>query len=356
LRHALKPFLSSRAVAAVQVVIGGPDRSAYEAATADLEGVLPPVEGGVTRQESVLRGLEALAAHAPRLVLVHDAARPFASGALIERVIAACDDTHGAIPVIPVVETLKTVSDGLVAATVPREQLAAAQTPQGFPFASLLAAHRAAAAAGRNDLTDDASVVWLTGMPVRVVAGERGNVKITSAEDFVEGERRLADLRETRSAQGFDVHAFGPGDRVRLCGVDIPHRRALIGHSDADVGLHALTDALLGTIGAGDIGSYFPPGDPQWRGAASDRFLNYASMLLAGQGGRIVNLDVTLVCEEPKISPHRDAMRAAIAAIVGIKQTRVSVKATTSEGLGFAGRGEGIAALAVATVTLPAGR
>ena len=353
LRHTLRALLSHDRIELVQVVIGANDQPAYEAAVQGLDRLLPPVTGGMTRQNSVLRGLEGLAPLAPRVVLVHDAARPFVSKELISRVIGACDDTHGAIPALPMTETLKALSDGLVEATVARENLAAAQTPQAFPFASLLAAHRAAAVAGRDDLTDDAGVVWLTGMPVRAVPGERSNLKVTLAEDFAEAERVLGAMRETRTAQGFDVHAFGPGDRLWLCGVEIPHARGLVGHSDADVGLHALTDALLGAIGSGDIGTHFPPADPHWRGASSDRFLKYAAMLVTGQGGRIVNLDVTLVCEAPKIAPYREAMRAAVAGIAEIPATRVSVKATTSEGLGFAGRGEGIAAFACATITLP---
>jgi 2-C-methyl-D-erythritol 4-phosphate cytidylyltransferase/2-C-methyl-D-erythritol 2,4-cyclodiphosphate synthase len=311
------------------------------------------VTGGDTRQQSVRNGLEALAADSPRLVLVHDAARPFVSLALIAAVVAACDDATGAIPVLPIRETIKRVAAGTIVATMPREDLAAAQTPQGFPFLPLLAAHRAAAAAGRLDLTDDAAVAALAGMPVRAVAGDRANVKLTDPADFGLAELVVAAARETRSAQGFDVHAFGPGNAVWLCGVEIPHERGLVGHSDADVGLHALTDALLGTIGDGDIGAHFPPSDSRWRGASSDLFLADAVARVRARDGLIVNLDVTLVCERPKIGPHRRRMQARIAEIAGISADRIGVKATTSEGLGFTGRGEGIAAYALATVSLP---
>jgi 2-C-methyl-D-erythritol 4-phosphate cytidylyltransferase/2-C-methyl-D-erythritol 2,4-cyclodiphosphate synthase len=290
---------------------------------------------------------------APDVVLVHDAARPFASAALVDRVIGACDLSHGAIPALPVTDTLKRIRGGLVLDTVPRDELAAVQTPQGFPFAPLLAAHRSAAAAGRDDLTDDAAVAALAGLPVRAVPGDRGNVKLTTPEDFAAAEHMLAGPPETRSAQGFDVHAFGPGSSLWLCGIEVPHERGLAGHSDADVGLHALTDALLGTIGEGDIGMHFPPSDPRWKGAPSKLFLADAAARVRARGGRIVNLDVTLVCERPKVGPHRERMRRAIADIAGLDAGRVSVKATTTERLGFTGREEGIAALAVATVELP---
>jgi 2-C-methyl-D-erythritol 4-phosphate cytidylyltransferase/2-C-methyl-D-erythritol 2,4-cyclodiphosphate synthase len=287
------------------------------------------------------------------MVLVHDAARPFVSADVIGRVIASCEAGVAAIPTMAVSETVKRVEAGMIAETVPRENLATAQTPQGFPFAALLAAHRAAAEAGRNDLTDDAAVAALAGVSVRVVEGERGNLKLTTAEDFAASERMLRCNMESRTAQGFDVHAFGPGASVWLCGVEIAHERGLMGHSDADVGLHALTDALLGTIGDGDIGEHFPPSDPQWKGASSDRFLADAVRRVRERGGRIVNLDVTLICERPKIGPHRERMRAVMAELAGIGVDRVAVKATTNERLGFIGREEGIAAFALATVALP---
>ena len=302
----------------------------------------------------MLNGLEALEVSSPQIVLVHDAARPFVSADTIDRVIDACDEKHGAIPVLPITETIKRVEAGAIAATVPREQLTTAQTPQGFPFESLLAAHRQAAADGRNDLTDDAAVATLAGLSVRAVEGHRSNIKLTNPADFSAANTMLGRTMETRTGQGFDVHAYGPGDSVWLCGVKIPHDHGLIGHSDADVGLHALTDALLGTIGDGDIGEHFPPSDPKWRGASSDRFLADAVRRVREKGGRIANLDVTLVCERPKIFPYRDAMRARVAEIAGIDVGRVGVKATTSEKMGFTGRGEGIVAFAIATVALPA--
>jgi 2-C-methyl-D-erythritol 4-phosphate cytidylyltransferase/2-C-methyl-D-erythritol 2,4-cyclodiphosphate synthase len=345
--------LSQGAIARIQVVIGAEDREFYVRATDGLPRLLPPVIGGATRQQSVRKGLEAIDSQRPQLVLVHDAARPFVSRELIVRVMAACDEGHGAIPALPVAETVKRVADGLVRDTVARESLATAQTPQGFPFARLLAAHRKAAAEGRLDLTDDAAVVALAGLPVRVVAGERGNLKLTTPEDFLAAERSFSAEREVRTAHGFDVHAFGAGDAVHLCGVIIPHDRGLVGHSDADVGLHALTDALLGTIGDGDIGTHFPPSDPRWKGAESRLFLAEGARRVRARGGLILHLDVTLVCERPRIAPHREAMRAAVAEIAELDLGRVSVKATTSEGLGFTGRREGIVAFAVATVELP---
>jgi 2-C-methyl-D-erythritol 4-phosphate cytidylyltransferase/2-C-methyl-D-erythritol 2,4-cyclodiphosphate synthase len=358
LQRTVEALLSHPAVALIQVVIGHGDDALYADAVNGLPKLLPPVAGGATRQQSVLAGLAALKPHAPRLVLVHDAARPFVSAEVVERVIAACDEApesyRGAIPVLPVTETVKRIADHLVADTVPRAALATAQTPQGFPFAALIAAHEKAAAEGRDDLTDDAAVAALAGLAVAAVEGGRANIKLTNPADFAAAEGMLTRAMETRTGQGFDVHAFGPGRSVWLCGVEIPHDHGLSGHSDADVGLHALTDALLGTIGDGDIGEHFPPSDPKWKGASSDRFLADAVSRVAARGGRIVNLDVSLVCEAPKIGPHRAKMQARIAEIAGIAADRVGVKATTNEKLGFIGRGEGIAALALATVQLPA--
>jgi 2-C-methyl-D-erythritol 4-phosphate cytidylyltransferase/2-C-methyl-D-erythritol 2,4-cyclodiphosphate synthase len=353
LRRTLEALLSHPAMGAIQVVIGDGDESLYREAVAGLPKLLPPAPGGATRQQSVLNGLEALAPHAPDLVLVHDAARPFIAVAVVERVIAACDERHGAIPVLPVTETVKRLVDGAVADTVPRDALATAQTPQGFPFAPLLEAHRRAAEAGRHDLTDDAAVASLFGLTVRAVDGDRANMKLTTAADFAAAERILAMGMETRTGQGFDVHSFGPGDGVWLCGVKIPHGQTLSGHSDADVGLHALTDALLGTIGDGDIGEHFPPSDPKWKGASSDLFLADAVRRVRDRGGRIVNLDVTLVAEAPRVGPHRARMQARIAEIAGIGVDRVGIKATTNEKMGFIGRSEGIVAMAIASVELP---
>lgn len=355
LRRTLEALLSHRAIDRILIVISEGDGDLYAQSVQGLPRLLPPVTGGATRRQSVHNGLEALAAEPPRLVLVHDAARPFVSGELVDRVIAACDERHGAIPVLPITDTVKRVEKGMIAGTVPREGLAAAHTPQAFPFRELLAAHRRAAAEGRDDLTDDAAVAALIRLPVRAVESERMNVKLTTPADFALAERGFA-ARESRTAQGFDVHAFGVGTSVWLCGVEVPHDRGLLGHSDADVGLHALTDALLGTIGDGDIGQHFPPSDPRWKGAPSHVFLADAVHRVRERDGRIVNLDVTLVCEHPKIGPHRHRMQARVAEIVGIDADRVGVKATTSEGLGFTGRGEGIVAFATATVSLPDGR
>ncbi len=353
LQRTIEALLSHPRVNLIQVVIAGGDEALYRSAIQDAPKLLPPVAGGATRQESVKNGLEALAGHAPHLVLVHDAARPFVTADVVENVIVGCDDDHGAIPVLPVTETVKRIEDGVITATVPRDALGTAQTPQGFPFAALLKAHRDAWDDGLTELTDDAAIFALAGLTVRAVDGDRQNIKLTNPADFAAAERMLTMAMETRTGQGFDVHTFGPGNAVWLCGVEIPHDQALVGHSDADVGLHALTDALLGTIGDGDIGEHFPPSDPKWKGASSDRFLVDAVRRVQDKGGRIVNVDVTLVCEAPRIGPHRQAMQARIAALAGISATRVGVKATTNEKMGFIGRGEGIVALAIATVALP---
>jgi 2-C-methyl-D-erythritol 4-phosphate cytidylyltransferase/2-C-methyl-D-erythritol 2,4-cyclodiphosphate synthase len=261
---------------------------------------------------------------------------------------------------VPIAATLKAVdADGRVLATVPRDRLQAAETPQGFRFEAIFNAHRKAAAEGR-DFTDDAAVAEWAGIPVRAVPGDPGNVKLTTAADMIAADRRLAGeaaltVGDIRVGNGYDVHALGPGSEVMLGGVAIPHARGLVGHSDADVALHALTDAVLGALAEGDIGAHFPPTDPQWRGASSDRFLADAVRRLAERGGVIAHLDLTIVAESPRVGPHRDAMRQRIAGICGISLDRVAVKATTNEGLGFVGRGEGIAAYATATIRLPFG-
>jgi 2-C-methyl-D-erythritol 4-phosphate cytidylyltransferase/2-C-methyl-D-erythritol 2,4-cyclodiphosphate synthase len=288
-------------------------------------------------------------------VLIHDAARPFASAALITRAIEAATATGAAVPGLPVSDTVKAVdAGGRVTETLERGRLRLIQTPQAFAYDPLLDAHRRAAAAGRDDFTDDAALAEWAGQKVAVFAGEPGNIKITGAEDFARAEAMdFANLGDVRTGNGFDVHAFGPGDHVVLGGVRIPHSQALTGHSDADVALHALTDAILGALADGDIGAHFPPSDAQWRGASSDRFLAFAAERVTARSGRIAHLDVTVICETPKLGAHRDAMRARIAAIAGVAVERVAVKATTSERLGFTGRGEGIAAMAIATVRLP---
>jgi 2-C-methyl-D-erythritol 4-phosphate cytidylyltransferase / 2-C-methyl-D-erythritol 2,4-cyclodiphosphate synthase len=355
LRHALAAFTTYPRIAGVQVVIREEDRARFDAAVTGL-AVLPAVAGGAERQDSVRLGLEALAPHDPALVLIHDGARPFPDRALIDRIIDALDQAPAAIPALPLGDTIKRVDGGRIRETVDRAQLWRAQTPQGFHFNAILAAHREAAAKGRKEpvLTDDSAVAEAAGMTPIVVPGSEDNLKVTTAQDLAAAERLLAArLADIRIGQGFDVHGFGPGDHVVICGVEIPHGASLAGHSDADVGLHALTDALLGAIGAGDIGLHFPPNDPQWRGAASDQFLRHAAALVRDHGGVIAAVDVTVICERPKIAPHRARMVERVATILEISPARVSVKATTTDGLGFTGRGEGIAAQAVATVRLP---
>jgi 2-C-methyl-D-erythritol 4-phosphate cytidylyltransferase / 2-C-methyl-D-erythritol 2,4-cyclodiphosphate synthase len=352
LRHSLLLFAQNGRVDAIQSVIHPEDRALFDRAAEHLS-VLPPVPGGATRQASVRAGLEALASRGPDIVLVHDAARPFASPALISRAIEAAEAAEAAIPGIPVIDTVKAVDDaGAVVETLERMRLRIIQTPQAFRFSKLLDAHRRAAGEGRDGFTDDAALAEWAGLKVSVFEGEPGNVKLTTPEDFAraQSEPMLSDLR---TGTGFDVHAFGAGDHVMLGGVRIAHGRGLIGHSDADVALHAFTDALLGALADGDIGVHFPPSDPQWRDASSDRFLAFAAERVRKRGGRINHLDVTVVCEAPRIGPYRDAMRSRIAEIAGVAVDRVGLKATTSEKLGFTGRGEGIAAFATATIRLP---
>jgi len=354
LRRALSSFVEAPAVSLVQPVIRSEDAELVHTETAGL-GVLPPVFGGVTRQSSVRAGLEALLARKPDIVLVHDAARPFASADLIARAIRAAEKTGAAIPGLPVTDTIKRVDgSGIVETTLDRSSLRLVQTPQAFAFPALIAAHRRAAEQGRDDFTDDAALAEWAGIKVSVFPGESGNTKFTTAEDFVRAEAvQAATLGDIRIGSGLDVHAFVPGDHVTLGGIRIPHNHALTGHSDADVALHALTDAILGALADGDIGVHFPPSDPQWRGASSDRFLVFAVDRVRARRGRIAHLDLTIVCESPRIGQHRDRMRANIAKLAGIDVGRVAVKATTSEKLGFTGRGEGIVAYATATVRLP---
>lgn len=353
IRFSLSLFSADKQIHLVQPVIHAEDASLYQAAAGGLD-LLPPAFGGATRQSSVRAGLEALGKHRPEIVLVHDAARPFASAALIGRAVAAAKFS-AAVPGLALSDTVKAVdAREHVMQTLDRASLRTIQTPQAFNFSALLAAHRDAAAAGRDDFSDDAALMEWAGHSVAVFAGEAANVKLTVAEDFVRAENeRLATLSDMRMGTGYDVHAFSAGDHVMLGGVKIPHARGLAGHSDADAALHALVDAILGALAEGDIGVHFPPSDPQWRGAASEKFLRFAVERVQARGGMIAHLDVTVICEAPRIGPHRDAIRARIAAIAGISLDRVAVKATTSEKLGFIGRGEGIAALATATVRLP---
>jgi 2-C-methyl-D-erythritol 4-phosphate cytidylyltransferase/2-C-methyl-D-erythritol 2,4-cyclodiphosphate synthase len=350
LRWALEAFLHDRKVALVQVVIGSEDQEHYARATQGLN-LLPPLAGGPTRQHSVMHGLEALAHRRPDYVLIHDAARPLVSRQVIDRVITALEGgADGAVPLLAVADTLRRL-DGGHWVTVPRDGLLRAQTPQGFRFTKILEAHRRFA---KEDVTDDMALAEMAGLHVQAVAGEDANMKVTNPDDFALAEAQLrARLGESRTGMGYDVHRFTAGDHVWLCGVKVPHDHALEGHSDADAGLHALTDAILGALGAGDIGQHFPPSDERWRGAPSWKFLNHAASLVRDRGGVIVHCDVTIICERPKVGPHREAMRARIAEILQLDSTRISVKATTTEGLGFEGRREGLAAQAVATVRLP---
>jgi 2-C-methyl-D-erythritol 4-phosphate cytidylyltransferase/2-C-methyl-D-erythritol 2,4-cyclodiphosphate synthase len=350
LRHAVTAFTAHSRIDGVLLTIRPEDRETYNAALAGLD-LLEAIPGGAERQDSVRLGLEALAPQRPSRVLIHDGARPFPEAGLIDRVIDALDRAPAAIPGLPLGDTIKRVADGKIRETVDRSGLWRVQTPQGFHFEAILAAHRAAAG---QALTDDAAVAEAAGIAPLIVPGSEDNLKVTTAEDLAAAERLIAARQgDVRVGQGFDVHPFGPGDHVMICGIAVPHGTGLVGHSDADVGLHALTDAVLGAIGAGDIGQHFPPSDPKWRGAGSDHFLAHAAGLVRARGGSIAALDVTIICERPKISPHRERMVARVAEIAGLPAERVSVKATTTEKLGFTGRGEGIAAQAVATVRLP---
>jgi 2-C-methyl-D-erythritol 4-phosphate cytidylyltransferase/2-C-methyl-D-erythritol 2,4-cyclodiphosphate synthase len=354
IRPTLAAFLAHPQIAAVQPVIHPDDAKLFDAAAAGLRA-LPPVHGGATRQASVRAGLEALDGSAPDIVLIHDAARPFLTGDLISRAIIAGKAHGAAVPAVAVADTVKKIDEqDMVTETLDRSRLRMVQTPQAFVFGLIVEAHRRAAAAGLDDFSDDAALAEWAGHRVNVFAGETANVKLTTDDDFTGAEIvRGAALADVRTGNGFDVHAFGDGDHVMLGGVRIPHTRGLTGHSDADVALHALVDAILGALADGDIGMHFPPSDPQWRGAASERFLAFACERVRARSGVIAHLDVTIVCEAPRVAPHRDAIRARIAAIAGIPVTRVAVKATTSEKLGFTGRSEGMVAMATATVRLP---
>lgn len=304
---------------------------------------LPMVEGGATRAGSVRHALDWLEGQGVTKVLIHDGARPLVSGAVIASVLQALDTSTGAAPALPVTDALWRGEAGTVTGTAPRDGLWRAQTPQGFRFAEILAAHRA----HPGGAADDVEVARWAGHAVTIVPGDEDNMKLTYPQDFIRAEKILGGRdMDIRLGNGYDVHAFTTGDQVWLCGVNVPHDKALLGHSDADVGMHALTDAIYGALAEGDIGVHFPPSDPQWKGAESHIFLRHAMGRVAARGYRIANCDVTLVCERPKIGPHQAAMRAALAGIMGVDMDRISVKATTSERLGFTGREEGIAALA----------
>ena len=353
LRRTLTRFHQHPEVDAVTAVIADGAAELFTQCAAGLDKVTAAVPGGAERQVSVRLGLEAIARHAPDIVLIHDGARPLVSNATIAKVIAAAARDRAALAALPVADTLKRETEAQTTLeTVPRAGLWRAQTPQGFDFATILDLHQRFAE--RDDMTDDASLCEAAGIPVTLVEDRADNIKITRPDDFVMAERLLETNMETRVGSGFDVHAFEEGSSVTLCGVDIPHTAKLKGHSDADVGMHALTDAIYGALADGDIGHHFPPSDNQWRGASSDVFLKHAMDRLAQRGGRLILADVTLMCEAPKVGPHRDAMRQQLAEIMGVSVDRVAVKATTTEKLGFTGRGEGIAARATATISLPA--
>lgn len=356
LARTLAAVLAEPDIAVVVVVIGADDAEAYAQAITGLpiERLAPPVIGGETRQDSVRAGLERLAQDGfEGNVLVHDAARPFVTSALIRRAITAVAQSAGAVPALPVTDTIKrTDGQGRVVETPRRETLISVQTPQAFSFQALLSAHAAAAAANQQGFTDDAALLEWAGHPVSIFPGDPANVKLTHPQDFAVQPASMPNLL-VRVASGYDVHAFAPGDHIWLGGVRIAHDRGVLAHSDGDVALHALTDALLGALSEGDIGTHFPPSDARWKGAASAQFLSFAAERVRQRGGRIDFLDLTIVCEAPRIGPHRDSIRSRIAEIAGIRPDQVAIKATTSEMMGFTGRREGLAALATATLRLP---
>ncbi|OYR16096.1 2-C-methyl-D-erythritol 4-phosphate cytidylyltransferase [Brucella grignonensis] len=358
LARTLRAFAQCAAIDQIVVVIHADDAALYDNAIADRSSNIRVVTGGPTRQESTRLGLLALGEDAPQYVLIHDGVRPFIEQDLLARIFDNLTPEEGVLPALAVSDTLKqSASDGTVKTTVPRAGLFAAQTPQAFPFAPILVAHEKAFTSGRSDFTDDASIAEFYGLSVRIIEGSADNTKLTWAKDIEMADKRLrhgmTSFPDIRTGNGYDVHSFEPGDHVTLCGVAIPHDKKLNGHSDADVALHALTDALLATRGAGDIGTHFPPSDPQWKGAASHIFVEHAVKIVREAGGRIANADVTIIAEEPKIGPHRPAMTEAMANMLGISLDRISVKATTNEKMGFVGRGEGIAAIVTATVIYP---
>lgn len=354
LNRTMQAFVSHQDIDLVIVVIHGDDEDLYHQCACSSPKILPPVLGGATRQLSVFAGLQALIDSKPDRVLIHDAARPYVDDDTIDRVLVGLQRHQAVLPAIAVSDTLKRTDDhNIVVETVSRDGLFAAQTPQGFEFDTILMAHLTASAAKRIDFTDDTAIAEWHGVNVGVVEGSVNNIKLTTAQDMINARKKSAmPIPDIRVGHGYDTHQFVDGDRIYLCGVELVHNQTLKGHSDADVGLHALTDALLATVSSGDIGSHFPPSDPKWRAAKSDQFLQFAVARVEEEGGHITHLDVTLVCEAPKIGPHRDAMRQAIADISGIEMGRISVKATTNESRGFIGRGEGMVAIATATVVM----
>ena len=373
LGHSIGRFAAHPRVDWVRVVIAPADRALYDDAARESGGVgklLAPVPGGATRQDSARLGLESLADAAPDIVLIHDGARPLIPVAVIDGALDALGRHDGAVAALAVSDSLKralpegAAASAMVGASVPRDGLWRAQTPQGFRYSAILDAHRVAAGGAGGALTDDAAVAERAGLSVALTPGDEDNLKITTARDFARAERILAMQEggaataaaaafDTRVGMGFDVHRFGPGDHLMLGGVAVPHDHGVVSHSDGDVVLHAVVDAILGALAAGDIGSHFPPSDAAWRDADSTHFVAHALALLAARGGQLRHVDVTLICQRPRIGPHRPAMVARLAAVLGLAPARIGLKATTTERLGFTGRGEGIAAQAVATVRLP---
>lgn len=353
----LKAFADHPEISHVQVVVGDGQQDEFTRATQGLD--LPPhVIGGATRQDSCRIGVEACAPHLPRKLLIHDAARPFISADLISDVIAHLDHTDAVIPGLRIAETLKLAPEGTIHKTIDRSNIWLAQTPQGFTFSKILEAHRKAAREQTAGLTDDASVAEQAGIVVRMIMGHTDNVKLTTAKDIEQANHKLSQssqsFYETRMGQGIDFHVFAAGKSLWLCGVEIPHTHKLKGHSDADVALHALTDAILGAIGEGDIGTHFPPTDQQWKNAASRIFVEKALSLLGQRGGRLVNVDITIMAEAPKVSPHLSDMKASLSTLLKITPDRIAIKATTTEKMGALGRKEGMAAMAIASVRMPA--
>ena len=353
LRHTLEVFIAHPAISEVITVIAAGYENLYAESVAGLT-IEPAVEGGSTRQESCARGIEAAAKFNPDIILIHDAARPFISHKVIDDVIEKLQTADAVVPVLSVADTMKRADNGVITETLSRDSLYFVQTPQGFHYDKIRAAHKAVAETGINSLTDDAAVAEAAGIKVHIVTGDPANRKLTTNQDMQEAAAKMnSPLPDIRIGQGIDFHTFESGNSVWLCGVEIPHTHKLKGHSDADVALHALTDALLGAIGESDIGAHFPPSDSQWKNAKSDIFVAKAVSLIKKRGGQIGNVDITILAEAPKISPHLDAMKHALSAMLGIKDDRIAIKATTTEKMGSIGRSEGMAAMATALVRLP---
>ena len=352
IRHAIDAFLEHPGIDVIRVVRRPQDKNLYEESVTGIS-ILGPTDGGKTRQESVRLGLESLQDIKPKWVLIHDAARPFPNKNLITRALSGLTTSHAVVPGLPLLDTIKELEDDrkTIKKTIDRKKLWRAQTPQAFHYKTILNAHRTTI---QEEVTDDAALAEKNGITVTIVDGDNDNIKITTPED-IEQAKKMLNFSDTVThvGTGFDAHRFGPGNHVLLCGIKINHEQGLEGHSDADVPMHALTDAILGAISAGDIGSHFPPSDEKWRGAPSDHFLRHATKLVENLKGKILNVDVTIICESPKISPHRESMQKNISEVIGISLSSVSVKATTTEQLGFTGRREGIVAQAITSILLP---